>query len=61
MEGPASDHADVEIGEADGSEAAPGEQHVVFVQETETAPNFKTRSAKRRAGKAVELAAGKMT
>ena len=61
MEGPASDHADVEVGEADRNEAAPGEQHVALVQETEGAPGFKTGSAEGRAGKAVELAAGQMT
>src|SRR6266478_1000127 len=54
-------HAHVEIGEAHGNEAAPGEKHVALVQECREAPGSEAGAAKGRAREAIQFAAGKMT
>ncbi len=51
------EHPDVEIDEADGDEAGPGEEHVAFVEKSNETPGRVPRRAERRTRKTIEFAA----
>src|SRR5438876_9936715 len=61
LENAGGEHPDVEIGEADGDEAGPGEDHVTFIEQAKKAPGRVARNAERGAGKTIELSADDMT
>ena len=52
--------ADIEIGEADGEEADPREEHVAFVQKLKPTPGSVACGAEGGARKTVELSAGQV-
>lgn len=60
MNGAGGEQADVEIGEAHGEEAAPGEEHVALVQKSGETPDGETGAAERGAREAIEFASGEM-
>ena len=60
MDSAAGHQAHVKIGETHGDKAAPGEQHVPFIQEAHAAPGGVARASEGRARKAIELASSEM-
>ena len=61
LENAGSEHPDVEIGEADGDEAGPGEDHVTFIEQAKEAPCRVARNAERSARETIELSADDVT
>src|SRR5260221_1989954 len=61
LENAGSEHPDVEIGEADGDEAGPGEDHVTFIEQAKETPCRVARNAERGAGETIELSADDVT
>src|SRR5882724_3577113 len=57
LENAGSEHPDVEIGEADGDQAGPGEEHVALVEEAKKAPAGMARRSEGGAGETIEFAA----
>src|SRR5260370_21040908 len=60
MDRAAGHHAHVKVGETDGDETGPGEQHVALVQEGYATPGTETGKAERRAREAMQLSASEM-
>src|SRR5580698_546471 len=60
MNGAAGHQAYVEIGGADGNQAAPGQKHTALVQETNAAPRSMSGLAKSGARKTIQLSSGEM-
>src|SRR6266704_2567690 len=60
MDRAAGHHAHVKVGETDGDETRPGEQHVALVQKGYATPSGKARAAEGRARKAIQLSASEM-
>ncbi len=60
MDGAAGHQAHVEIGGADGDQAAPGQKHVPFIEKTDSPPGCVAGLAESGAREAIELPSGEM-
>jgi len=60
MDGATGHQAHIEIGGADGNQAAPGQKHMALVEKTNAAPSRVTGLAKSGARKTIELPTGEM-